>query len=73
MGTWLQNAVGTANAAEKNQMSGMKMVCGHGLEEKAGLPDFSSYNIPKRGKIYQLATKLPNGPKIYQMVVIYSK
>jgi hypothetical protein len=47
----------------------------------SGLPDFSWYNIPKRGKIYQSTTKytkwtqnmytkwtehLPNGHKIYQ-------
>jgi hypothetical protein len=31
-----------------------------------GLPDFSWHNIPKRGKIYLIATKLPNGHKIYQ-------
>jgi hypothetical protein len=39
----------------------------------AGLPDFSQHNIPKRGKIYQNAAKLPNGHKIYQMAFIYSK
>jgi hypothetical protein len=27
---------------------------------KAGLPDFSWHNIPKRGKIYQTTKKLPN-------------
>jgi hypothetical protein len=32
----------------------------------AGLPDFSWYNIPKQGKIYQITTKLPNGHYIYQ-------
>jgi hypothetical protein len=25
------------------------------------LPDFSWHNIPKRGKIYQMTTTLPNG------------
>jgi hypothetical protein len=30
---------------------------------KTGLPDFSWHNIPKRGKIYQISTTLPNGPK----------
>jgi hypothetical protein len=30
----------------------------------AGLPDFSWHNIPKRGKIYQITTTLPNGHKI---------
>jgi hypothetical protein len=39
----------------------------------SGLPDFSKHNIPKRGKIYQITTKLPNGYKIYQMAAIYSK
>jgi hypothetical protein len=40
----------------------------------AGLPDFSEYNIPKWGKIYQMAIKytkypqyIPNGRKIDQM------
>jgi hypothetical protein len=37
------------------------------------LPDFSLHNIPKWGKIYQIATTLPNGHKIYQMAVVYSK
>jgi hypothetical protein len=40
---------------------------------RTGLPDFSWHNIPKWGKIYQIATKLPNGHKMYQMAVIYSK
>jgi hypothetical protein len=38
-----------------------------------GLPDFSSHNIPKGGKIYQIVTKLFNGHKMYQMAIIYSK
>jgi hypothetical protein len=38
-----------------------------------GLPDFSWHNIPKWGKIYQIATKLPNGLNKYQMAVIYSE
>jgi hypothetical protein len=29
-----------------------------------GLPDFSRHNIPKRRKIYQIVTKLPNGHNI---------
>jgi hypothetical protein len=29
-----------------------------------GLPNFSGHNIPKRGKIYQIKTKLPNRHKI---------
>jgi hypothetical protein len=29
--------------------------------------------MPKRGKIGQTSTKLPNGHKMYQMVVIFSK
>jgi hypothetical protein len=39
------------------------------------LPDFSWYNVPKRGKIYQITIKytkwpqnVPNGRKIHQMV-----
>jgi hypothetical protein len=39
----------------------------------AGLPDFSSHRVPKRGEIYQIATNVPNGHKLYQMAVIYSK
>jgi hypothetical protein len=35
------------------------------------LPDFSWQNIPKWGKIYLIAAKLPNGHKMYQMDVIY--
>jgi hypothetical protein len=31
------------------------------------LPDFSLSSIPKRGKVYQIATKLQNGHKIYQL------
>jgi hypothetical protein len=29
-----------------------------------GLPDFSRYNISKRGEIYQITIKTPNGHKI---------
>jgi hypothetical protein len=32
-----------------------------------GLPDFSLFNIPKRGETYLIATKLPKGHEIYQM------
>jgi hypothetical protein len=38
-----------------------------------GLPDFSIFNIPKHWKIYQIATKLPNAHKIYQMALLHSK
>jgi hypothetical protein len=38
-----------------------------------GLPDFSWHNIPKRGKIYQITTKLPNFLQIAQMSITYSK
>jgi hypothetical protein len=40
---------------------------------QAGLPDFSWHNIPKRGKIYQITTPLPNGHIIYLMTLKYSK
>jgi hypothetical protein len=30
----------------------------------AGLSDFSWHNLPKRGKIYQIGTKLPNGHRV---------
>jgi hypothetical protein len=35
------------------------------------LPDFPRRKIPKLGKIYQIATKLPNGHKMYQMALFY--
>jgi hypothetical protein len=45
----------------------------------AGLPDFSWYNIPKRGKIYQITTKynkwllnLPIGGEINQIAIKYT-
>jgi hypothetical protein len=44
-----------------------------GKASKPGLPDLSLLNIPKWGKIYEIATKLPNGHEMYQMAVIYSK
>jgi hypothetical protein len=34
---------------------------------------FSWHNLPKRGEIYQITTKLPNCHKIYQMAVKYSE
>jgi uncharacterized protein (DUF2336 family) len=36
----------------------------------AGLPDFSKHNIPKRGKLHQIDTKLPNDRKMFQIAVI---
>jgi hypothetical protein len=38
-----------------------------------GLPDFFRHNIPKRGKIHQITTTLPNCHKMYQMTEKYSK
>jgi hypothetical protein len=46
---------------------------GHWPDRNAGVPDFSGRNIPKRGKIHQITTTLPNGHKIYHMTVKYSK
>jgi hypothetical protein len=40
---------------------------------RSGLPDFSSYSIPKRGKCTKLPENLPNRHEKYQMVVKYSK
>jgi hypothetical protein len=37
---------------------------------KAWLPDFSWYNMPKQGEIYQITA---NGYKIYQMDIKYNK
>jgi hypothetical protein len=42
----------------------------HCLPWPAGLPDFSWYNIPKWGKVCQVATKLPNCHNIYQITII---
>jgi hypothetical protein len=42
-------------------------------KSEAGVPDFSWHNIPKRGDIYQMTATLPNGHKIYQLAVKYSK
>jgi hypothetical protein len=39
----------------------------------AGLPDCSWYNIPKREKYTKLHQSIPNGHKIYQMAVKYTK
>jgi hypothetical protein len=38
---------------------------------RAGLPDFSWHNIPKRLKIYQIATKIPNDHNIFPMAREY--
>jgi hypothetical protein len=38
-----------------------------GSAHSTGLPNFSWNNIPKRGKIYQMTTKLPNAHNVYQM------
>jgi hypothetical protein len=43
-----------------------------GFISDTGLPDFSCFNIPKQGNIYQITNKLPSGHKIYQMAEIYS-
>jgi hypothetical protein len=47
--------------------------------QRTGLPNFSWYNKPKRGKIYQMTTKcnkwplnLPIGSKIYQIAIKYT-
>jgi hypothetical protein len=41
---------------------------------RSGLPDFCGYNIPKWGKIpNSQKICIPNGHKIYQMAVKYTK
>jgi hypothetical protein len=49
-----------------------------GLPNKAGLPDFSWYTVPKPEKMYQMNTKctkwslnIPNIRKIFQMALQY--
>jgi hypothetical protein len=47
---------------------------------RPGLPDLSFFNIPKHWKIYQIATKYPNGHKIcitngcnlFQIAILYT-
>jgi hypothetical protein len=36
---------------------------------KPGLPDFSRYNIPKRGKYTKWPQNIPNGHKIFPMAI----
>jgi hypothetical protein len=36
------------------------------------LPDFSLFNIPKWGKIFQIDSKLPNGHKIFQLAIEFT-
>jgi hypothetical protein len=36
------------------------------------LPDFSRRNVPKLGKVYQIATKLPNGRIKFKMAKEYT-
>jgi hypothetical protein len=39
-----------------------------------GLPDFSCYNIPKLGKMYQIIRKyIPNNHKMYQITIKCTK
>jgi hypothetical protein len=40
---------------------------------RAGLPDLSWYNIPKREKCTKLPQNIPNDHKINKMVIKYSK
>jgi hypothetical protein len=44
-----------------------------GRDEEQGCQIYLDTIHQKRGKIYQIATKLPNGRKMYQTAVIYSK
>jgi hypothetical protein len=39
------------------------------LALQPGLPDFSRHKIPKRGKIYQVATKVKNVHKILEISI----
>jgi hypothetical protein len=70
-GFWKHNAIkfsAAKNGLELTEKSGAKF-----RRSGAGLPDFSWRNIPKRGEIYQITTTLPNGHRIYQRNVKYSK
>jgi hypothetical protein len=40
---------------------------------KAGLPDFSWYSIPKRGKVSQTTKNIPNGDEIEQLATKQNK
>jgi hypothetical protein len=48
----------------------IKRLCTYRMEP--WLPDFSCHNIPKRRKMHQIATELPNEHKIYQMAIEYT-
>jgi hypothetical protein len=37
-----------------------------------GLPNFSCHNLPKWGKYTTIATKLPNGSKIFHETIKYT-
>jgi hypothetical protein len=39
----------------------------------SGLPDFSCYNVPKRGKMYQVTTKYFGifGSKIWHLAILF--
>jgi hypothetical protein len=41
-------------------------------QARQGCQIFLEHNIPKWVNIYQIATKVPNGHKMYQMAFIYS-
>jgi hypothetical protein len=51
-----------------------KETCGNLISLlETGLPDFSWYNIPKRGKICQITTRFQNAHNICPTVVKYSE
>jgi hypothetical protein len=56
----------------QRSLQGANIILPPGCFQQSGA-DFYWYNIPKRGKIFQMTTKLPNAYKIYPMVVKYSK
>jgi hypothetical protein len=43
------------------------------LHITTGLPDFSWYNIAKRGKYTKWLQNIPNGQKIYEIAKKFSK
>jgi hypothetical protein len=78
--SFLKNALAYYNAAVVGVKSEIVRSAQDLLAHRPGLPDFSCYKIPKRGKIYHITTKYTkcpyntlNGRKIEQMPIKFAK
>jgi hypothetical protein len=63
----------TATSVEPHDIKTRNDTSSTKRRRRAGLPDFSAHNIPKREKMYHIAAKLPKWPKMCQMKVKYYK